>query len=127
MADKKTNGDIIAFLGKGTEFDGKLVIKGSIRIDGTFKGEISGEGTLIIGEGARIEADIAVDNLLIFGDVKGNFEIKDRVEICSTGKLFGKLKTPAFIVQEGAIFDGDCQMGNRPEKISIEENQQHPE
>ncbi len=127
MADKKTNGDIIAFLGKGTEFDGKLVIKGSIRIDGTFKGEISGAGTLIIGEGARIEADIAVDNLLIFGDVKGNFEIKDRVEICSTGKLFGNLKTPAFVVQEGAIFDGGCQMGNRPEKISIEENQQHPE
>jgi len=127
MADKKTNGDIIAFLGKGTEFDGKLVIQGSIRIDGAFKGEISGAGTLIVGEGARIEADIAVDNLLIFGDVKGNFEIKERVEICSTGKLFGKLKTPAFIVQEGAIFDGDCQMENRPEKISIEENQQHPE
>ena len=121
MADKKTDGDIIAFLGNGTEFDGKLIIKGSIRIDGAFKGEISGEGTLIVGEGARIEAEIAVDNLLIFGDVKGNFEIRGRVEICSTGKLFGNLKTPSLIVQEGAIFDGGCQMGNKPEKISEEE------
>jgi cytoskeletal protein CcmA (bactofilin family) len=116
MADRKADGDIIAFLGKGTEFDGKLIIKGSIRIDGAFKGEITGEGTLIVGEGARVEADIAVDNLLLFGDVRGNFEIKERVEICSTGKLFGNLKTPAFIVQEGAIFEGDCKMGTKSER-----------
>jgi cytoskeletal protein CcmA (bactofilin family) len=110
MADKKTNGDIIAFLGKGTEFDGKLIIKGSIRIDGEFKGEILGSGTLIIGEGADVEANIAVDNLLIFGSVRGNCNIGERVEICSSGRLVGNLKTPIFIVQEGATFDGDCHM-----------------
>jgi cytoskeletal protein CcmA (bactofilin family) len=123
MADRKADGDIIAFLGKGTEFDGKLIMKGSIRIDGAFKGEIMGEGTLIVGEGARVEADIAVDNLLIFGDVRGNFEIKERVEICSTGKLFGNLKTPAFIVQEGAIFEGDCQMGTKSERKPVVEKE----
>jgi len=123
MADRKADADIIAFLGKGTEFDGKLIMKGSIRIDGAFKGEIMGEGTLIVGDGARVEADIAVDNLLIFGDVRGNFEIKERVEICSTGKLFGNLKTPAFIVQEGAIFEGDCQMGTKPERKPVEEKE----
>lgn len=123
MADRKANGDIIAFLGKGTEFDGKLIIRGSIRVDGAFKGEISGEGTLIVGEGARVEADVAVDNLLIFGDVKGNFQIKERVEICSTGKLFGNLKTPAFIVQEGAIFEGDCQMGTKPDRKPVMEKE----
>lgn len=123
MADRKADADIIAFLGQGTEFDGKLIIKGSIRIDGVFKGEITGEGTLIVGEGARVEADISVDNLLIFGDVRGNFEIKERVEICSTGKLFGNLKTPAFIVQEGAIFEGDCQMGTKPERKPVEEKE----
>jgi len=111
MAEKKSNGDIIAFLGKGTEFDGKLILNGSIRIDGDFQGEIVGSGTLIIGEGAHVQADIKVDNLLIFGEVKGNFAIKERVEISSTGKLFGNLRTPAFIVQEGATFDGDCRMG----------------
>jgi cytoskeletal protein CcmA (bactofilin family) len=123
MADRKADGDIIAFLGKGTEFDGKLIIKGSIRIDGAFKGEITGEGTLIVGEGARVEADIAVDNLLLFGDVRGNFEIKERVEICSTGKLFGNLKTPAFIVQEGAIFEGDCKMGTKSERKPVVEKE----
>ncbi len=121
MADKRADGDIIAFLGRGTEFDGKLIIKGSIRIDGEFKGEILGSGTLIIGEGANVEANIGVDNLLIFGGVKGNCDIGERVEICSTGKLVGNLKTPAFIVQEGATFDGDCQMGSKTVRESSEE------
>jgi cytoskeletal protein CcmA (bactofilin family) len=121
MADKRKDGDIIAFLGKGTEFDGKLIMRGAIRIDGEFKGEILGTGTLIIGEGAHVEADLSVDNLLIFGDVKGNCHINEKVEICSTGKLFGNVKTPALIVQEGAMFDGDCQMGNKPAKQVPEE------
>jgi cytoskeletal protein CcmA (bactofilin family) len=120
MADKKTNNDIIAFLGKGTEFDGKLLLKGSVRVDGVFKGEILGTGTLIIGEGANIEADITIDNLVIFGEVKGNLEIRERVEICSTGKLFGNLRAPSFVVQEGATFDGDCRMGSKPEEIHSE-------
>jgi len=124
MADKKTNSDIIAFLGKGTEFSGKLFLKGSVRIDGAFKGEILGAGTLIIGEGANIEADITVDNLLIFGEVKGNLEIRERVEICSTGKLFGNLRAPCFVVQEGATFDGDCRMGSRPEESPTEEEKE---
>jgi len=114
VADKKKQDDIIAFLGKGTTFDGKLILTGSIRIDGNFKGEISGAGTLIIGETAKVEADIAVDTLLIYGAVRGSFEIKEKVEVCSTGKLFGNLKTPVFIVQEGATFDGDCHMGKEP-------------
>ncbi len=124
MADKKTNSDIIAFLGNGTEFDGKLLLKGSVRIDGVFKGEILGTGTLIIGEGANVEADITIDNLLIFGNVKGNLEIRERVEICSTGKLFGDLRTPGFVVQEGATFDGDCRMGTRPEESPTEEEKE---
>jgi cytoskeletal protein CcmA (bactofilin family) len=126
IGDKKKQDDIIAFLGKGTAFDGKLILSGSIRIDGNFKGEISGAGTLIIGETAKVEADIAVDTLLIYGAVRGNFEIKEKVEICSTGKLFGNLKTPAFIVQEGATFDGDCRMGKDPAVVTPKSDTMEP-
>lgn len=121
MANKNKENEVKAFLGKGTEFDGKLIFDGSVRIDGDFKGEILGGGTLIVGESANIEANIAVDNLLVSGDVRGSIEIKKKVEIYSTGKLLGNVKTSIFVIQEGAVFEGDCQMINEPGKESARE------
>jgi len=102
--------EIKAFLGKGAEFDGKLVLNGLVRIDGEFKGEALGSGTLIIGEGACVEADIAVDSVFISGEVRGNLDIRERTEISSTGRLLGNVKTAVLEVKEGAVIDGTCQM-----------------
>lgn len=121
MTNKNKENEVKAFLGQGTEFDGKLMFGGSVRIDGDFKGEILGGGTLIVGESANIEANIVVDNLLVSGDVRGSIEIKERVEIFSTGRLLGNVKTTTFVIQEGAVFEGDCQMVSEPEKESARE------
>jgi len=107
---KDNNGEIMAFLGRGAEFNGKLVLNGLVRIDGEFKGEALGSGTLIIGEGACVEADIAVDSIVIFGEVRGNLDIKGKTEISSTGKLLGNMKTSNLVVKEGAVIDGTCRM-----------------
>lgn len=124
MNRKKENGseDMKAFLGKGAEFSGKLVLNGLVRIDGEFKGEVLGSGTLIIGEGAYIEADIAVDNVVISGEVKGDLNIKKKVEITPSGKLSGNIKTSVLEVQEGATVDGMCQMSDK-DTIKYPENE----
>ena len=106
----KKDDDIKAFLGKGAEFEGKLVLTGTVRIEGNFKGEVLGNGTLIIGDGSLVEANIDVDNILIFGEVRGNLNIKEKTEITSQGRLMGPLITATLIIHEGGIFDGDCQM-----------------
>jgi cytoskeletal protein CcmA (bactofilin family) len=124
MAKKNKDDEVKAFLGKGTEFEGKLMFGGSVRIDGDFKGEILGGGTLIVGENANIEANIAVDNLLVSGTVRGSIEIKKKVEIFSTGRLLGNVKTTIFVIQEGAVFEGDCHMISEPEKESAREEDQ---
>ena len=116
MIKRKGENEVMAFLGKGTEFDGKLIFSSSVRIDGNFKGELSGDGTLIIGEGANIEANVMVDSLLVSGNIRGSIEAKKKLEIYSTGKIFGNVKTSVFIIQEGAVFEGDCQMVNGPEE-----------
>ncbi len=112
MADKRKEigGDVKAFLGRGAEFNGKLILSGSVRIDGEFRGEALGSGTLIIGEGAYVEADIAVDSIMISGEVRGNLDIKEKTEIATTGKLKGNLKTSLLVVREGAVIDGACRM-----------------
>jgi cytoskeletal protein CcmA (bactofilin family) len=102
--------EVKAFLGKGAEFNGKLMFSGSVRIDGDFKGDIFGNGTLVIGEGAEIEADIHVDNLLISGAVRGQIDVKKSVKIYSPGRLLGDVNTPSFSIEEGAFFEGTSHM-----------------
>jgi cytoskeletal protein CcmA (bactofilin family) len=126
MVGKKKIEEVKAFLGKGTEFEGKLLFTGSVRIEGKFKGQVVGGGTLNVGEGARIEGEVFVDNVLIGGEVIGNLEIKKRTEIFSRGNLSGELKTTVLVVHEGALFEGNCQMKAEPALRAVERGR-HPE
>ena len=112
MLGKKRRDDeeVRAFLGKGAEFTGKLIFNGSVRIDGDFKGDIFGNGTLVIGEGAEVEADIHVDNVLVSGEVRGQIDVKKSLKIYSPGRLLGDVNTPVFSIEEGAFFEGTCHM-----------------
>ncbi|MHB8907896.1 MAG: bactofilin family protein [Syntrophales bacterium] len=107
---RKEEEEVRAFLGKGAEFTGKLMFNGSVRIDGDFKGDIFGNGTLVIGEGAEVEADIRVDNVLVSGEVRGQIDVKKSLKIYAPGKLFGDVNAPAFSIEEGAFFEGTCHM-----------------
>ncbi|HVO67423.1 MAG TPA: polymer-forming cytoskeletal protein [Syntrophales bacterium] len=118
MSGKKKDEEVKAFLGKGAEFTGKLIFKGTVRIDGDFNGEIFGEGTLVVGEGAHVEADINVESIMVSGDVHGQIEAGGRIEIYPPGRVLGNIKTPVFIVREGAIFEGTSRMDNGKEEKS---------
>ena len=113
---KKESEEIKAFLGQGAEFIGKLIFNGSVRIDGNFQGEIFGQGSLVVGEGALVKADIAVKSVYISGDVQGNIEVKEKFNIHPTGKFLGDVHTPVFIMEEGAFFDGRSLMADVVEK-----------
>ena len=113
---KKVVEEVKAFLGKGAEFIGKLIFNGAIRIDGDFQGEIYGQGSLVVGEGALIKANITVNSIYIGGEVQGNIEAKEKINIHSTGKFFGDVRTPLFIIEDGALFDGRSYMAEAVEK-----------
>lgn len=102
--------DVNALLGKGSEFEGKLTFEGSVQIDGVFTGEIFSDGTLIIGQGAKVKAEISVDTFILYGEMSGNVKAKSSIEIHSSGKLKGNIQTSILIVAKGAIFDGSCTM-----------------
>jgi cytoskeletal protein CcmA (bactofilin family) len=106
---KKTE-TMTAFFGKDTEFEGKLTFHGTIRIDGHFKGEISADGSLIVAEGAMIEATMHISYILISGEIHGNIIADDRIEIHPAGKVFGDIQAPTVVINEGGIFEGNCRM-----------------
>jgi cytoskeletal protein CcmA (bactofilin family) len=107
---KKTKDEINAFLGKDTEFEGKLSFTGAVRIDGRLKGEIFSEGTLIVGETAVIESDIHVSHIIISGEVRGNILATQRIEVHAPGKVYGNIQSPVVSIDEGVIFEGHCKM-----------------
>jgi cytoskeletal protein CcmA (bactofilin family) len=120
---KQTKDQINAFLGKDTEFEGKLSFTGAVRLDGRFKGEIFTEGTLIIGETALIEADIRVARVVVSGQIRGNTVADERIEIKAPGKVYGNIHAPTVIIEEGVVFEGNCKMQvpkeNSDKKVTV--------
>ncbi len=99
-----------ALLGRGSEFDGKLSFEGTVRIDGTFTGEISTNDMLIIGEGAKVTADISCGSVVVNGEVTGNIKATEMVELHKPAKVKGDITTPSLMVDKGVQFDGSSKM-----------------
>lgn len=107
--------EINAFLGVGTSYEGKLQFQGSVRIDGDFLGQITSEGTLIVGQEAKIDGQISVSCLILSGFVKGNVEAASKVVIHKSARLQGALHSPCLVMEEGAVLDGEVHMsGDHP-------------
>ncbi|MGB2764486.1 MAG: polymer-forming cytoskeletal protein [Candidatus Aminicenantaceae bacterium] len=111
---KMLNSDkITGFFDKDTEIDGNLTFKGSFRIDGHFKGKIDSESILIIGEKGKVEADVNIGYIIINGEIKGNIQATEKVEINATGRVIGSVITPKLIVEEGAYLETSCQTSDQ--------------
>jgi len=105
-------GDVIAMLGKGSAFEGKLTFDGTVRIDGRFRGEVSTADTLVIGDGAEVEAELDVGTLILQGQLKGNVRATDLVDVRAPGRILGNIQSPNVMMERGAVFEGQCIMGS---------------
>ena len=109
----KKGGELNGFLDHGSSFKGELEFEDTMRIDGRFNGKITSKNELIVGDAAQIEGDIHVGRIAISGTVTGKIVADQRVEIHRNGKVYSDIDTPALIIEEGAIFQGNCTMGDR--------------
>jgi len=109
----KGSGDLNGFLDSGASFKGELEFEDTMRIDGRFNGKIMSKNELIVGESATIEGDVHVGRIAISGTVIGKIVATQRVEIHRNGKVYSDIDTPALVIEEGAIFQGNCVMGDR--------------
>ncbi|HYI10327.1 MAG TPA: polymer-forming cytoskeletal protein [Thermoanaerobaculia bacterium] len=109
----KKSGDLNGFLDRGSAFRGELEFEDTMRIDGKFNGKIQSKNELIVGESAHIDGDIHVGRIAISGTVVGRIVAVQRVEIHRNGKVYADIDTPALIIEEGAIFQGNCLMGDK--------------
>jgi len=106
VARQAAQGEITTLLGRGAAFEGKLTFEGPVRIDGKFKGEVFSDDVLVIGEGAHVEAEMDVGEIIIQGTVVGNIKAKRSIEIHAPGRVKGDVHTPSLQIDKGVIFEG---------------------
>ena len=104
--------DLNALLGRGSEFDGKLTFEGTVRIDGKFTGTIVTGDVLVVGEGAKISAEITCGTIIVHGEISGNIRAKSAVELHHPAKVRGNIETPSLMVEKGVLFEGQSKMEN---------------
>ncbi|MBN1531803.1 MAG: polymer-forming cytoskeletal protein [Spirochaetes bacterium] len=109
-------GMITTVFGSDTEFAGDLTFKKSLQINGSFEGEISSGGYLVVGEGAVVRANIKAKNVVLMGTVYGNIEAVGGIEIHPNGRLFGNIRTSKLKIADGVVFEGKCEMIKSEEK-----------
>lgn len=104
--------DIDTLLARGTRFEGKLTFEGVVRIDGAFSGEIFTDDTLVVGDGAEVEARIDAAVVIVRGGtVRGAIRATESVEVYAPAKVYGDIAAPQVVIERGVFFEGQCRMG----------------
>src|SRR5262245_13802466 len=103
-------GEVHTLLGKGSEFEGKLTFEGQVRIDGKFSGQIFTKDVLVIGDGARVNAEINAGTVIVNGVVEGNIKAAQTIELHQPARVKGNIETPSLSMDKGVIFEGSCKM-----------------
>jgi len=102
--------EVVAFLGKGTDFRGVLKFEGTIRVDGRLEGEVITKDTLIVGDSATIMGNLNIGTLICSGKIQGNIVATQKVQFLAPGVLNGDIATPRMTVEEGFFLNGRCEM-----------------
>ena len=110
MAPVTGTSDLNALLGRGSEFEGKLTFEGTVRIDGKFTGSIVTNDVLVIGEGAKVNAEITCGTIIVHGEINGNVKARTLVELHQPAKVRGNVETPALMIEKGVMFEGQTKM-----------------
>lgn len=105
-------GKMNSIIGQGCKVTGTIDVQdGTLRIDGEFEGTVNCPGgTLVIGKGGRVKADIKASNAVVGGTVSGNIDAKEKIELQAGSRLEGDIKTTRLVIDEGVFFEGACRM-----------------
>jgi cytoskeletal protein CcmA (bactofilin family) len=101
---------ITSVLGAGIIWQGSINGSGGVRVEGIFEGQIALKGLLVVGETGKVTCEnVRALNVIVAGAVKGNITAQ-KVEIRSTGRIWGDIVTMAFATEEGAFLRGQIRM-----------------
>lgn len=116
MLKKETQ--ITTIIGMNAECNGAFSADGAVRIDGTINGDVVVTDLIILGGSGCINGDVNAQRVIIGGEVYGNLNVPEKVELTSTARVIGDITTNGLVIDENAIFQGNINMNQEAGKRS---------
>ena len=111
-SNKRDTSQDTTYFGKNLKIKGNVSGEGSLIILGSFEGKFDLKGRVKIAQGARIKGDIKATDIFVNGDIEGAITASEKVHLDNTARIKGGIATPRISVLEGARFDGELQMSS---------------
>ena len=109
--NQTVNAGQTSIIAQGCKFDGKIDVKGTLRIEGEYRGTIGNPESLVIGKTGVVHANCTVKTAIIGGQLFGNIIAENKIELQSGSHVEGDIKTKRLVIDEGVFFEGNCSMG----------------
>lgn len=122
IVESERSGELNTVIGKGTVIDGLLTVQSSLRVDGRVLGQVQATDSLVVGKDGEIEGEVKVRNAIIGGRVKNRILATGKVVLEAHAIVHGELKTGKLVIDEGAVFDGNCAMNDNGRPMALPEN-----
>lgn len=106
---RKKEEKLECLIGANCSFEGQIDTKGTIRIDGSVKGNVKAD-CIILGEHAKIHGDLNARDVIVGGAITGNILAKESLEIGRTGNVLGEIRSSKLSIIEGGIFEGNSSL-----------------
>ncbi len=117
---------VTSVLGEGLSWHGRISGRGGVRIEGIFEGEIALHGLVVVGESGKVTCEnVRANSVIVAGAVHGSITA-DKLEIRSTGRVWGNVIVSAFSTEEGAFLRGQVTMEDQVD-LQLEEEESNPE
>ena len=110
-------GDTI--IAPAVKVEGDFYSEGNVTIEGSVKGTVATLKDLVVGEKAKILADVTASNALVTGEIRGNITIENQLELRATARVWGDVRAKVLIIAAGAELNGHCAMGAEPETAPV--------
>jgi cytoskeletal protein CcmA (bactofilin family) len=104
-------GPVISIIGPGMRVEGDCIAEGTIRIEGMVRGSVYAGKAVVIGKDGEVHGDISTHDAVISGQMHGVLLAASRLEVQSTARIEGEIRTRRLQLEEGAVVNGEVQMG----------------
>ena len=111
----------VNMVGQGTVVEGTLRAESDIRVSGRVVGKLHVDGKAMIAQEGLIEGELVASDADVAGSVQGEIRISGRLVLKSSARIDGDIRTERLIVEEGAVFTGQCEMGESVHELSDDE------
>lgn len=119
FGDSKAIGRVDTVISQDASIRGSYSSKNSIRVDGEIFGNVTAEDGIIVGQKGLVRGNLVAKSIFIGGKVKGNVTAYQRLELQNTAQIQGDIAAPVLIVEEGAYFEGNCQMDETGKVVDL--------